>query len=245
MLDQFVAGEGASRMKPGALPLYQQISELLIRDIAAGRLIEGERLPPERIMAAQMGVAVGTLRQALKDMTEKGLLVRVQGSGNYVRARADAEAVYAFFRLELLEGSGLPTATVLSVDRVSKDPVLPSFGTDTEGHRIRRLRFLSGAPAAVEEIWLDGSYAPRIDPGDLSESLYLYYRTRLGLRIQRAEDRVGQGPLPHWSPPAFPHAAGTLLPEVIRISWGQGGDRAEVSRSWYDPARVSYVARIR
>ena len=34
-----------------ALPLYVQISELLIRDIAAGRLIDGERLPPERDMA--------------------------------------------------------------------------------------------------------------------------------------------------------------------------------------------------
>ncbi|MEC9403613.1 MAG: GntR family transcriptional regulator, partial [Pseudomonadota bacterium] len=33
-----------------ALPLYVQISELLIRDIAAGRLIDGERLPPERDM---------------------------------------------------------------------------------------------------------------------------------------------------------------------------------------------------
>ena len=34
--------------EPGALPLYQQISELLIRDIAAGRLIDGEKLKPER-----------------------------------------------------------------------------------------------------------------------------------------------------------------------------------------------------
>lgn len=245
MLYQFPLEEGASRMKPGALPLYQQISELLIRDIAAGRLIEGERLPPERIMATQMGVAVGTLRQALKDLTDKGLLHRVQGSGNYVRARSDAEAVYAFFRLELHDGGGLPTATVLSVDRVGKDPALPPFGTDPEAHRIRRLRFLSGQPAAVEEIWLDGSHAPRIDPGDLSESLYLFYRSRLGLRIQRVEDRVGQGPLPDWAPPGFGHPPGTRLPEVLRISWGQDGNRAEVSRSWFDPARVNYVARLR
>ena len=40
---------------PGSLPLYQQIAELLIRDIAAGPLIDGERLPPERDMAANMG----------------------------------------------------------------------------------------------------------------------------------------------------------------------------------------------
>ena len=232
-------------MKSGALPLYQQISELLIRDIAAGRLIDGERLPPERDMAASLGIAVGTLRQALKDLAAKGMLTRVQGSGNYVRARPDAESVYALFRLELAAGGGLPTAQVLAVDRLAKPAHLPAFGTDPEGHRIRRLRFLSGVPAAVEEIWLDGGYVPRIAPEDLSESLYLFYRTRLGLWIARAEDRVGQGRLPGWAPAAFPHAPGTPLPEITRVSWAQDGARAEVSLTWFDPDRVRYVARLR
>lgn len=232
-------------MKSGALPLYLQISELLIRDIAAGRLIDGERLPPERDMAAGLGIAVGTLRQALKELAAKGMLKRVQGSGNYVRARTDVESVYALFRLELAEGGGLPTAQVLAVDRMAKPAHLPAFGTSDEGHRIRRLRFLSGVPAAVEEIWLDAGYAPRIAPEDLSESLYLFYRTRLGLWIARAEDRLGQGALPDWAPAAFPHSPGTALPEITRVSWAQDGAGAEVSLTWFDPERVRYVARLR
>ena len=79
--------------KPGALPLYIQISELLIRDIASGRLNDGERLPPEREMAARLEIAVGTLRQALQVLTEKGLIERIQGSGNYIRAKQDEKAV--------------------------------------------------------------------------------------------------------------------------------------------------------
>ena len=142
---------------PGALPLYLQISELLIRDIAAGRLIDGERLPPEREMAAGLGIAVGTLRQALQALAAKGLVERIQGSGNYIRAKADPASVYALFRLELLTGGGLPTARVLSVDRLAKDPALPAFGKSPDAHRIRRLRLLSGVVAAVEEIWLDGA----------------------------------------------------------------------------------------
>lgn len=231
--------------RPGSLPLYQQISELVIRDIASGRLIDGERLPPEREMAADLGIAVGTLRQALKELEAKGMLVRVQGSGNYVRAKSEPESVYALFRLERVDGGGLPTARVLSVDRVAKDPVLPEFGTSGEGHRIRRLRFLSGEVAAVEEIWLDGDYTPRIAPSDLSDSLYLFYRTRLNLWIARAEDRVGQGPLPPWAPAEFPHRPGTPLPEITRISWAQDGARAEVSRTWFDPDTTRYVARLK
>jgi GntR family transcriptional regulator len=230
---------------PGSLPLYQQIAELLIRDIAAGRLIDGERLPPERDMAASLGIAVGTLRQALQSLTEKGLLDRVQGSGNYVRAKADAAAVYALFRLERVEGGGLPTAQVLSVARCAKSPDLPRFGTAAEGHRIRRLRFLSGQVAAVEEIWLDGAEADHLHPGDLLESLYLFYRQRLGIWIARAEDRIGQGPLPDWAPAAFPHAPGAALPLITRVSWAQDGRSVEASFTWYDPQTVRYVARLR
>lgn len=230
---------------PGALPLYQQISELLIRDIAAGRLMDGERLPPERDMAAGLGIAVGTLRQALKELAAKGLVERIQGSGNYIRAKADPSSVYALLRIELLEGGGLPTARVLSLDRLAKDPALPAFGTSSEGHRIRRLRFLSGVVAAVEEIWLDGALAGRIVPEDLSESLYLFYRQHLNLWIARAEDRIGLGPLPDWAPADFPHAPGTPLPRITRIASAQNGQSVEASFTWYDPDRVAYVARLK
>jgi GntR family transcriptional regulator len=229
--------------QPGSLPLYQQIAELLIRDIAAGRLIDGERLPPERDMAQSMGIAVGTLRQALKSLTEKGLLDRVQGSGNYIRAKADAASVYALFRLERVEGGGLPTARVLSVERALKNPALPPFGKSPEGHRIRRLRFLSGQVAAVEEIWLDGAEVDRIAPGDLLESLY--HRQRLGIWIARAEDSIGQGPLPDWAPSEFPHPPGTPLPLITRVSWAQDGRSVEASLTWYDPETVRYVARLK
>ncbi|MGO4853415.1 GntR family transcriptional regulator [Phaeovulum sp. W22_SRMD_FR3] len=229
----------------GSLPIYQQITELLIRDIAAGRLIDGERLPPERDMADEMGIAVGTLRKALAELQNRGMLERVQGSGNYIRAVSDPKSLYAMFRLELIAGGGLPTAEVLSVDRVVKDPGLPGFGLSPEGHRIRRLRRLSGQITAVEEIWLDGSYAETIAREDLSESLYLYYRTRLGLRIVRAEDQVGLGAVPDWAPAAFTLEAGTPVPLITRISWAQDGARAETSWTWFDHRVARYVARLK
>lgn len=217
---------------------------MLIRDIHAGRLLDGERLPPERAMAENLGISVGTLRKALADLTDKGMLERVQGSGNYVRANTDVKSVYAFFRVELLEGGGLPTAELLSVDRVAKDPALPAFGESADGFRIRRLRRLSGKPAVLEEIWLDGSYAQAITASDLRESLYLYYRERLGLWITRAEDRMTLGFVPDWAPEAFGPKAGDSTVMAQRVSWAQDGTRAEVSRNWIDTTIATYVARI-
>lgn len=229
----------------GSLPRFLQITELLVRDIAAGRLIDGEKLSPERDLAVSLGVAVGTLRKALAELESRGLLQRVQGSGNYVRAQADPRSLYAMFRLELIEGGGLPTAEVLTVDRLEKPADLPAFGTSAEGHRIRRLRFLSGRPAAVEEIWLDGAYAATLTREALSESLYLFYRTQLNLWIARAEDEVGLGHVPAFAPDLFGQPVGAPVPHVRRISFDAEGRRAEVSRTWFDHDVARYVTRLK
>jgi GntR family transcriptional regulator len=228
-----------------ALPKYVQTAELLIREIASGRLADGARLPPERDMAGEMDVSVGTLRKALNDLTDKGLLERIQGSGNYVRHRAEAAGVYAFFRLELVDGGGLPTADLLSVERLRKPADLPEFGASKEGHRIRRLRRLSGRPAALEEIWLDADWAETVRREDLLESLYYYYRTRLGLWIARAEDRIGVDAVPEWSVDEFEPDAGTPVGFIERWGRTNDGSIAEYSRTWFDQNVARYIARMR
>ncbi len=229
---------------PTVQPRYVQVSELLIRDIQAGRLLPGERMQPERSMAEGLGVSVGTLRKALDLMVEAGLVERVHGSGNYVRAVPERAGPYVFFRLELVSGGGRPSAEVLAVDTLDKPAGLPEFGTSERAHRIRRLRRLNGMPAALEEIWLDAGYAPALAARDLSESLYQFYKARLGLWIQRAEDRVGVAPVPDWGR-GLPMRAGAPAGHVERISWDQNGARAEVSHTWFDAETTRYVTRLR
>lgn len=229
----------------GPLPVHMQISEMLMREIAAGRLADGARLPPERDLAAELGIAVGTLRRALAELTQRGLLERIHGSGNYIRARGDMQGIYAFFRLERLAGGGLPTADVLSVDLLDKPADLPAFGASDRAHRIRRLRRLDGVAAALEEIWLDESRAATIAPEDLSESLYLHYRVALGFSIARIEDRVSVAPAPAWAPNDFAVGAGNACGFIERTAWAGDGESVEVSRSWFDPAVAHYVSRFR
>lgn len=227
----------------GALPKYLQLSEMLIREIAAGHLAHGERLPPEREMAAQHGVSIGTLRKALGDLEEKRLLRRKQGSGNYVRAGAQA-GVYAFLRLEKVTGGGLPTAEVLDVARLTKPATAPNFGPAPDAVRFRRLRMLDADVVALEEIWLDGSRTGPIEASDLSQSLYLHYRDRLGLVIARVEDRVGVAAVPEWRDRRFGVAAGETTAHVERVSWASDGERCEYSRTWFDSEKARYTSRM-
>lgn len=225
-----------------ALPKYVQIAEMLIRDIAAGRLADGARLPPEREMAETLGTAVGTLRKALELLEEKHLLERVQGSGNYVRARADVPSVYSFLRIERIGGGGLPTAQVLSIDHMVA-PAQAGF-TSPNGFRFRRLRFMDNVPAAMEEIWLDGAVTDVVDEGAVSESLYLYYSEVLGVVITSAEDRINVAPTPAWTDARFGLKAGEMAGYIERTGRTRTGETVEFSMTWFDPNQINYVSRL-
>ncbi|MCH2167920.1 MAG: GntR family transcriptional regulator [Oceanicola sp.] len=222
-------------------PLYRRVADLVLREIMSGRLVDGARLPPERDMAADMGVAVGTLRKALEALSEDGLLERVQGSGNYVKAPAELSGVYAFFRLELLSGGGVPDATVLSLDKVPQRGDLPALATAGPAFRIRRLRRLDGITVAAEEIWLDGSAATDLSAGDLGPSLYRFYREVLGLWIARAQDRVGMDVWPDWAPLGTTSAPCGF---VERCGQAADGRQVEVSRTWFDASVAAYVNKM-
>ena len=229
---------------PKALPKAIQVSEMLIREIAAGRYPDGTRLPTEREMAQTLGIAVGTLRRALAILEDRGLLRRIQGSGNYVQSRTEVESVYEFFRLELLEGGGLPTADVLEVRRLTKDPSIPDIGPGTLAHRIRRLRYLDRVPVEVEEIWLDGRFVDWIAEDELSDSLYYYYKETLGIVIGAVTDSVGISRVPDWAPKAFDCAPGTPCGLVERLGYDLGGETVEYSRNWFNPDVCRYTNRL-
>ncbi len=226
--------------EPGALPVYMQISEMLLREIAAGHFLDGERFAPEREMAREYGVSVGTLRKALAELERQGMLERRQGSGNYVRAGKSVDGVYAFFRLELPGGGGLPTASVLDIGRD-----VPPGAVFAQAHRIRRLRYLSGTAVALEEIWLDGSMTDSINAAELSQSLYLYYKNALGFWISKAEDRVGLDRVPDWATDACGMEKGAPCAHVERLSWAQGSAPVEYSRTWFNADRARYVSRLK
>jgi GntR family transcriptional regulator len=233
-----------SPQRPDALPIHLQIEELVIRDIAAGRLVDGQRLPTERDMAMAHGTTVRTLRKALAELEKKELIERRQGSGNYIRAGQQVASVYSMFRLEhAIGGGGLPNAHILSVDYLPKDSAQPDYGTSDHATRFRRLRFLDDTPIAIEEIWLDGG-AGRVPRDKVQDSLYLTYKRALRLWITRAEDRVGIAPVPDWTHACFAPSAGSITAYIERLSWAQTAQAVEFSRTWYDTDKALYVQRL-
>lgn len=65
-------------------PPYEQIRRQLADLIARGRLRSGDRLPPLRQLAGDLGLAVGTVNRAYRELEAEGLLTSRRGGGTRV-----------------------------------------------------------------------------------------------------------------------------------------------------------------
>jgi DNA-binding GntR family transcriptional regulator len=80
-----VDDQGPDIVHEGPVPIYVQIVKYVTSHIEDGSWQPGHRLPAERAMADDWGVAYLTIRRAMKELREKGLIVSVQGRGTYVK----------------------------------------------------------------------------------------------------------------------------------------------------------------
>jgi DNA-binding GntR family transcriptional regulator len=69
------------------LPPYQRIASTIRSRIVSGEWPSGFRVPSHRELAAQYGVARGTVQAALRLLATDGLIVSRQGSGSFVAAQ--------------------------------------------------------------------------------------------------------------------------------------------------------------
>lgn len=70
--------------KKSQSPLYQQLMTRLKNDIVAGVYPAGGRIPSEQVLCDTYGVSRVTVRKAMLDLVQEGLLVRQQGKGTFV-----------------------------------------------------------------------------------------------------------------------------------------------------------------
>ncbi|MCZ2526991.1 GntR family transcriptional regulator [Streptomyces sp. HB2AG] len=66
--------------------VYLQVARHIAEQIRTGRLPAGARLPAERDLGEQYGVAVNTIRRAVRELRDQGLVITVPIKGTFVRA---------------------------------------------------------------------------------------------------------------------------------------------------------------
>jgi GntR family transcriptional regulator len=66
------------------IPPYEQLRRQLAQLIGSGALAPGQRLPPLRQLAADLGLAVGTVARTYRELEADGLITARRGGGSRV-----------------------------------------------------------------------------------------------------------------------------------------------------------------
>ena len=109
-------------------PLYSLVASRAEQLIASGIWQEGERLPPERQLCRDFDVSRSTLRQALGELEERGLISRHQGRGTFVtRPRLQLPLAGVFSIRDAMRQHGMSLTTrVIGVEVIEASRQLAS-----------------------------------------------------------------------------------------------------------------------
>ncbi|QTF90912.1 GntR family transcriptional regulator [Halomonas sp. BM-2019] len=186
----------------GRLPLYARLRDQLASRIANGEWSPGDMIPSENRLAEEYGVALATMRMALKQLVDEGLLERRRGTGTFVKQPAFRADLFRFFHVHDVDdpaGSVIPESRILSRQEVALPPeVRQAFGEETTTGclKLERVRLWSGVPLLFEEIYLrlpdfDGLLS--LDPKEMGPLLYPVFLQECGILVASATDELSFG----------------------------------------------------
>jgi GntR family transcriptional regulator len=179
-------------LKTDRRPLHTQARQHLLNLIEEGIYQPGQQLPSESDLAAQLGISRPTLREALFNLEQEGVIVRKHGVGTFVAPAYSRRVQSGLERLEsilaLAERQHMSTQMLsLSVNRVpADDQVAEKLALEPEAPLtcVRRTIAVDGRPAVY---LVDFASTAVLPPESLDES---FTGSVLDLLVRRNNVRV-------------------------------------------------------
>ena len=173
--------------------LYQQVSRDLLDRIAGEGLEKGAMLPSEAELCQQYGVSRITIRAAIGQLVERGLLVRRPGVGTFVTGRSNTAR--EFNLVGFLEEGRLFTSEPVSNEVLEADARLAELLDLAPGAPVRHIRTAvhrEGEPLTVADGYSADTPEERLSEEDyrrpVASAIAIGIRTRR--RIRRAEQTL-------------------------------------------------------
>jgi GntR family transcriptional regulator len=163
-------------------PLYHKIKQHILDQIIEGALKSGDMLPSETQLLTQYNASRITIRRALKELIQQGILYTIQGKGTFV-AHAPIRQISGFHSFsDDIEAKGLRASSqVLLFEQIEADQDIAShlqINTGDPVYILQRIRFADNQPVAFETAYLPEQLFPKLDQYDLRYSLYEIIRSQ-------------------------------------------------------------------
>ncbi len=185
--------------KNSPIPIYHQLYGILKSKIEEDQMKPGDYLPSENKLAQMYGVSRLTVRQALSELAEEGLIEKQRGKGTIIIQPKNIE------NLTVLRGftdearmTGHSASSIVIKNRLVDAPVIVmeklNLPVGSKVVLLKRLRLLDNVPYAIEWAYINPAIDTRvlnILEMDMSKSsLYEFFRNTLKLKMQYADETL-------------------------------------------------------
>ena len=156
-------------------PLYVQIQEYIAELILSGQLKPDSKIPSEREFSQDLEVSRMTVRRAITELVNEGLLERRHGSGTYVaKARVTYEAHELVNYVQAMQSRNLVTGSqLLEFGQIAASKRLAEHLQVDIGHQLYRvviLRLANRVPVVLERAFFSCERFRNLEEYDLEKT---------------------------------------------------------------------------
>lgn len=158
--------------KSSPIPVYFQLKNDLIKKISNGVWKPGECITSERELCELYSVSRMTIRQAIGELVQEGILIRVKGKGTYVcEPKVKQQDMMSFTEIIKQTGRELKTE-IIGFETIDTPDEYQDILMFDKVYRIIRRRIVDNECVAVETVFIPVDYCGYINLEMLKGSLY-------------------------------------------------------------------------
>jgi GntR family transcriptional regulator len=208
-------------------PRYRAIAADLAAKIHAGEYAAGSALPAQRELSGAYGVTLMTLRQALRQLSDEGLIVQQAGRGTFV---SPPHLAYRLGSLRSLaddlreQGHAVRTVVVSAGLAASAE-----FGPGSL--RLERVREFAGRPSVHQISWVPAPHAERLIGVDFAATALYAALADIGVAVARAAETIRPALLEAPSRVYLHEPAGTPVFVSERVTYALDGAAVVADRA--------------
>jgi len=230
--------------------LYGRVETVLAGDIADGSLPPGTQLPPEDGLVERFKVSRTTVRKAIQNLVERGLVEVRRGRGTFVTPpKITQELTELTGFVEDMQALGrAPTARLLDKRILAADETVAHHLALTPGTLVislRRVRLANGVAMSFDETYLPRDLGEKVAENDLeAEPIFALLENRYDTPLVEAEyklEAVAAGPA---AAQALQVPAGSPIFLIERTSYTTGGRPVDYERLHYRGDLIRFVTRL-
>lgn len=222
-MDEPIRLQKPDRSRPE--PLWHQAEVALRSLIEGGDWSAGSQIPNEDRLGEMLGISRITLRHALRNLEEAGLLRREHGRGTFVRSATVVAGVRGLtnFTEEMRTLALTASTRLIEANRIGATPEMADALEIAAGDpvvQLKRLRLGNGLPIGIQTSHLPEARVPELfDDAANVQSLYAWLDAHCGIKPIKAKEVYRVGRVADVDAELIQLAANTPAFEVERIAY--------------------------